>query len=137
MKKTFLFLFFLCAFTIYQAQAQAQDTLTISSQQLNMVILDKIDHEVSLTQQQREEVIVMLTERSEQIQKAMAHEKSNIPTKNSFKGLNDQAYHKLKKVLTEEQYNRLRALREETRKQKGMYATEEVYQSEQDLILDF
>ena len=100
-------------------------------------ILDKIDHEVELTEHQKEEVLALLTERSAQIDKIKTKAKATELKKETLKTPNEQAYNKPKKVLTEEQYATFQALREETGKQKEMYPTEQLYQSEQDVILDF
>ena len=136
MKKVLSILFVLCC--CLGTQALAQDTLNVASQEeLAVVILDKIDHEVSLSEAQRKEVYAVLLERSEKFEQLKARRSMKKLTKASAKEPNERAYQKLRKVLTKEQYNRLQVLREETRKQKAKYPAAKVHQSEQDVVLDF
>lgn len=135
MKKVLFILFVLSI--LAGKEVNAQDTLNVKSQDLALIILDKIDHETSLTKKQKEEIYALLVDRSKQIDQIKNKNKSNNLSKESVIEVNENAYTKLKKVLTDEQFNRLQALREETLKQKEKYSTEELYLSDQDIELDF
>jgi hypothetical protein len=135
MKKALFILFFLCFLS--GKQAFAQDTLHVAPKQLALTILDNLHHEVSLTENQREEVYALLIERSEKIEKIKSKVKPAKLSKESVKELNQGTYQKLRKVLTEEQWVKMQALREETRRQKAEFPEELVYPSDEDIVLDF
>lgn len=135
MKKAFFILFILCCLS--GKQAFAQDTLHIAPKQLVLMILDNLHHEVSLTEKQREGVYALLVERSEKIEKIKSKEKPERLSKESVKELNQSTYQKLRKLLTEEQWVKMQALREETLRQKAKFPEELVFPSDEDIELDF
>lgn len=115
----------------------AQDTLNISATQIASTILQKIDSEISLTENQKEKVLALLTERSRQIETLKARENPKQFSKESLFNINQAAYNQIKMILTEEQFVRLQEIRKATKKQKEKYPEEQVYLSDQDLELDF
>lgn len=113
------------------------DSLHVAPKQVALTIFDKLQHEVSLTENQREEVYALLKERSEKIEKIKSKEKPEKLNKESVRELNQSTYQKLRKVLTEKQWGEMQALREETRRQKAKFPEELVYPSDEDIELDF
>lgn len=102
MKKLLFLSFFVSS--IFGSKALAQDSLKVSSTQIPLTILEKIDHEVSLSEQQKEEVLTLLTERSTQIENIKAKEKPKKLSKESLFNINQSTYNQLKKILTDEQF---------------------------------
>lgn len=118
-------------------KAFAQDTLSVAPPQVAQSVLEKLDHELSLSSQQETEVYALLVERSKKFDQIRGRNKSKILSKASFQQANEQALIKLQQVLTPEQYEKLKALRQETQQQKAAYQEEELYKSTQDIELDF
>lgn len=117
-------------------EALAQDTLNVSPQDVAICILKKIDYEVSLTDNQSNQVYALLLERSEKFDEARAH-KYTASKNASYNEANGQALNKLKKVLTREQYDKFTLLRQEGKKQKEKYPGNGNKKSDQDIELDF
>ncbi len=72
-------------------------------------------------------------ERSEKFARARQQGGSNAEA--LYSKANESAVAKLKKVLTEGQYNKFQSLRQEAKKQKDKYP--KVSQSDKDVALDF
>ncbi len=119
------------------SEAFAQDTLSVAPPQVAQAMLEKLDHELSLTSQQETEVYALLVERSEEFAQIRERNKSKILSKASFQQANEQALRKLQQALTPAQYEKLKALRQETQRQKAAYREEELYKTTQDIELDF
>lgn len=115
----------------------AQDTLSVAPPRIAQTVLEKLDHEVALNDQQEQEVYALLVERSKAFSQIREKNNSKKLSKASFQAANEQALAKLQQVLTPEQYEKLKALRQETQRQKAAYREEELYKTPQDIELDF
>lgn len=114
-------------------QALSQDTLSVAPQEIAMSILKKLDHEISLADGQMEDVYALLVERSEEF--ARARQRGGSKAEALYSKANESTVAKLKKILTEGQYDKFTSLRQEAKKQKDIYPR--VGQSGQDVELDF
>lgn len=133
MKKKILLLFLTWGFTC--PIAFAQDTLHVSTDLVPQAILRKLDHEITLSSQQKPMVLEILKDRSKHLEKIKLKEKKI--TKDLFKVPNEQALAKLKGVLTKEQFSNLLLLRQNDQEQKNKYPENSFYKSDQDIELDF
>ncbi|WP_106219177.1 hypothetical protein [Pontibacter ummariensis] len=116
----------------------AQDTLSVAPpRHIAQTILEKLDHEVDLNNAQEKEVYALLLERSEKFSQIRQSSKSKKISKADFRQANEQALNKLKQVLTPIQLETLKRLRQETQQQKKALKEEEIYNSAQDIELDF
>ncbi len=115
----------------------AQDTLSVAPPRIAQTVLEKLDHEVALTEQQKTKVYALLVERSEKFSQIKKKSSTKKLSKASFQAVNEQAHGKLKQVLTPEQYEKLKALRQEAQRQKSAYREEDIYKTPQDIELDF
>ena len=118
-------------------KALAQDTLRVAPPQIAQSILKKLDYELSLTSQQEQEVYALLLERSEKFIQVREKNTSKKLSKSSFRAANETALAKLQQVLTSEQFEQLKALRQEELRQKAAYREEDIYKTPQDIELDF
>lgn len=135
MKKSILALMLLSG--IVCGKALAQDTLNVAPPQIAQSILNKLDHELSLSNQQEQQVYALLVARSETFSQVREKNKSKKLSKSSFQAANETALTKLRQVLTPEQYEKLKGLRQETQRQKAAYREEDIYKTPQDIELDF
>src|SRR5688572_15073692 len=109
MKKNLIILLgFFLAFTAY-----SQDTLAVSDYVKSEAIVSRLTRELGLEQDQQEKVYSIMQTRWENIRKTKDRTKANQKT------LAD-----LKKVLTTQQYEIFLELREENKKQKQTFKTE-------------
>lgn len=132
---TSIFILFL---SLCYGKVLGQDTLSVATpQHIAQAILQKLDHDVSLTNKQRTEVYALLLERSEMFGQIKRSNSGKSLVKSNFQQANKQALGKLKQVLTTEQFKTLQALRQETQRQKAAYREDELYKSVQDIELDF
>lgn len=97
----------------------------------------KLDHEVSLNESQKTEIYALLLERSAKFSQAQQKSNNKKLSKSDFKQANEQALTKLQLILTSEQFEKLKVLRQESQRQKAIYKEDEVYKSLQDIELDF
>lgn len=136
MKKILLTIGLLCSLSCINAMAQ--DTLTVATpNHIAQTILDKLNHEVELNNAQRKEVLALLLERSEKFSQIQQSRQLKTFSRADFRQANEQALSKLKQVLTPEQFEALKRLRQETLQQKSTLREEDIYKSVQDIELDF
>lgn len=135
MKKVIVIIVLLCGFAC--GETFAQDTLRVDPPKVAQSLLEKLNHELTLTTEQQEKVYALLLERSEQFAKIRDANKGKDLSKSSFRVPNQQATDKLKQVLTTEQHQKMKALRLEEQRQKAVYKEEELYKSLQDIEIDF
>ena len=136
MNKFFITLGFFCSLSCIEAMAQ--DTLSVAPpRHIAQTILEKLDHEVDLNNAQEKEVYALLLERSEKFSQIRQSSKSKKISKADFRQANEQALNKLKQVLTPIQLETLKRLRQESQQQKKAIKEEEIYNSVQDIELDF
>lgn len=134
--KTIIFLSLL-TIGFSNGNAFAQDSLHVAPRQVSQVILEKLDHEVTLTSKQKKEVRKLLLERSEKFSQVQQSAGAKKLASADFRQANQQALSKLKLVLTPQQFAKIRSLRQESQRQKAAYKEEVIYKTLQDIELDF
>lgn len=115
----------------------AQDTVQVAPQFVVQTILEKLHHEVNLTEQQRLQVHNLLLERSKQYSLIINRNKSKKLAVSSFQEVNAESFSMLKTILTPEQNEKLQLIRQEEQRQKMAYTEDKLYKSVQDMELDF
>ncbi|MBF8961752.1 hypothetical protein I0P70_00725 [Pontibacter sp. FD36] len=136
MKRILLAFGLICSLSCIKAVAQ--DTLTVAvPKNIAQTILAKLDHEVDLNEAQEKKVYAILLERSEKFSQIKQSSKSNKYSKSNFRQVNEQAHSKFKQVLTSDQLEKLKRLRDETQLQRKALREEDIYKSVQDIELDF
>lgn len=123
-------------FCLFLTKASAQDTLSVSSTQIAQALLSKIDHEVSLSEQQKAAVYELLLGRVERLIQATGQKGTDAYGK-SLRKANEETLVEMRKILTKEQYVQYISLREETEKQKAKYGKARERTTQQDALLDF
>jgi hypothetical protein len=136
MKKILFTLGFLCSLSYIEAMAQ--DTLIVATpKHTAQTLLEKLDHEVDLSDSQQKLVYAFLLERSEKFAQIQQSRKLKSLSRADFQQANEWALNKLKQVLTPEQFETLKRLRQETQQQRIALREEDIYKSVQDIELDF
>lgn len=99
--------------------SSAQDTLSVFSanhiQYLADVQIQKLDYELSLNDEQRQEIHKILIKRIEQFKSDQDSKRLN---NSRFRTVNGSMLKQIKTILTKEQWDRYVALREELSRQK-------------------
>lgn len=126
----------LTCFCFFFTEAPAQDSLSVSPTEIAQVLLSRIDHEVSLSEQQKVAIYELLLGRAERLAQATG-QKSTDAYGSTIRTANEEALEQMKQILTKEQYARYLSLREETEKQKAKYGKAREHTSQQDALLDF
>lgn len=123
-------------FGLFFTKVPAQDTLSVSATQIAQAMVSKIDHEVSLSEQQKTAIYALLVGRAERLAQ-VAGQKSTDTYGKSLRTTNEEALEKMKQILTKEQYAQYVSLREETEKQKAKHGKAREHTTQQDALLDF
>ena len=135
MKKISIIIFLIILSTC--AKSFGQDTLKVESDQVPLALLRQLDHDLTLDNQQKRLALNILIERSQQLDLIKMKDKDIKLTKASCQSSNEQALTKLLSVLTAEQREKLKLIRQNDQAQKKAAREEGLYLSVIDVEMDF
>jgi len=106
----------------------------------SIAMTDRLQRELSLADEQRDQVLIVIQERFHDLSdKASSEKEEGKRNEQRFTRANEKALRSLRYILTTEQYNRYQDLRSETKKQKDAFLKAHPGHrfSDEDLELDF